>query len=141
MKPQLLLRAAAVFALLFAIGHTMGAPWTPATGVAEKALIESMKLLHFDAMGAERSYWDFYYGFGASITVYLAAQAAILWQIAGMAKTDAQRVRPMLVTLLVSFLLISALTLKYFFVAPLVLSAIICVLLALAWVKAGAQEQ
>ncbi len=118
----------------------MGAPWTPATGVAEKALIESMKLLHFEAMGTERTYWDFYYGFGASITVYLAAQAVILWQLAGMAKADAKRVRPMLLTLLVSFLLIGALTLKYFFAAPLVLSVAICVLLVLAWVKAGAQE-
>jgi len=102
-----------------------------------------MKLLHFDTTGAERSYWDFYYGFCVSITVYLAAPAVILWQRRGLAKTDAKRVRPMIVTLLVAFLLITALTLKYFFVAPLVLSvairALLALALALAWLQAGRQ--
>ena len=59
MKASILLRIASVMAFLLTAGHTMGAPWTPATGEPELAVIESMKELHFTVMGADRTYWDF----------------------------------------------------------------------------------
>lgn len=136
-KPHVLLRIASIIALLFAAGHTAGAPWTPAKGMAESALVMMMKSLHFDVMGTQRTYFDFYYGFGVSISVYLLAQAIILWQAGGIAKTNPTAARPIMLTMLASYIAVSVITVMYFFAAPIVFSALVCVLIAWAWAKAG----
>jgi len=43
MTPSFLLRIAAVITLLYCAGHTMGMPWTPATGPQEAAVLDAMK--------------------------------------------------------------------------------------------------
>jgi hypothetical protein len=139
-KSSILLRIASVIAFLFAAGHTMGAPWTPATGEPELAVVESMKALHFTVMGADRSYWDFYFGFGVSISVYLLALAVILWQSASLARSDAMRTRPMMLTLLAAYLIIGVVGWMYFFAIPLIMAAAICVCMILAWLSAGRQR-
>ena len=85
--------AASVIGLLFAVGHSMGAPWTPVTGPQESAVVQSMKAIRFKVMGVDRSYWEFYFGFGVSISVYLLALALVLWQTANFARSDARRAR------------------------------------------------
>jgi len=45
-----------------------------------------MKSQHFLAQGATRTYWDFYFGFGVLIGVFLLIQAVALWQIGSLAK-------------------------------------------------------
>lgn len=137
MNPTLLLRIAAGVCLLTAIGHTLGAPWTPATGTAASAVIGSMKALQFSAMGTDRTYWDFYYGFGVSISVYLFAQAIVLWQIAAVAKSAARQMRPMMLTFLASNLISGAITWKYFFAAPLILTFATAACIIAAWLAAG----
>jgi hypothetical protein len=139
-KPSILLRIASVIAFLLAAGHTMGAPWTPATGEAELAVVESMKALHFTVIGADRSYWDFYFGFGVSISVYMLALAVILWQSASLARSDATRTRPMMLTLLAAYLIIAVVGWMYFFAIPLIMAAAICVCMILAWLSAGRQR-
>lgn len=54
-----------------------------------------MTAVRFDTMGANRSYLDFYMGFGWSITVAMVMQTVLLWQIASLARTDPASVRPM----------------------------------------------
>lgn len=97
--PTFWLRAASIIGLLFAAGHTLGAPWTPATGGAAAGVVEAMKRVHFSAMGSDATYWGFYVGFGLSITCYLLALAVITWQVAALAGSDARRMRPMILTL------------------------------------------
>jgi hypothetical protein len=77
MTPSFLLRIAAAITLLYCAGHTMGMPWTPATGPQEAAVLDAMKTTRFDTMGTVRTYWDFYFGFGAAISVYLALQGQL----------------------------------------------------------------
>ena len=137
MNPTLLLRIAAGVCFLTAIGHTLGAPWTPATGAAAAAVIGAIKALHFSALGADRTYWDFYYGFGVSISVYLFAQSILLWQIAAVSKSAARQMRPLMLTFLVSNLISVAITWKYFFVAPLILTLATTACMIAAWVAAG----
>jgi hypothetical protein len=137
-KAYNLLRIASIIALLFAIGHSAGAPWTPAKGIAPAGLVMMMKQVHFDVMGTERSYFDFYFGFGVSISVYLIAQAIILWQAGDLAKSNAVAARPIMLTMLLSYIAVSVITVAYFFAAPIVLSALVCILIAWAWLKAGA---
>jgi hypothetical protein len=88
MKPSILLRAASVVAMLFGVGHSFGAPWTPALGPSELVVIDAMKSHQFVVMGDMRSFWDFYVGFGWSIAVFLVAQAIVLWQLAAQSKVD-----------------------------------------------------
>jgi hypothetical protein len=91
MKPWLWLRIAAVATLLYCGGHTLGAPWTPVTGAQEMAVIEAMRSVRFDVMGNSRTYWDFYVGFGAVISGYLAVQAVVLWQLGTLARMTLRR--------------------------------------------------
>ncbi len=77
-----------------------------------------MKSHHFDAMGFSRTYWDFYYGFGLVISGYLLVQAVVLWQLASRAKADSVRVRPIIASFFVSFLVNAILVWKYFFTVP-----------------------
>ncbi len=136
-KPHILLRIASVLGLLFAAGHSAGAPWTTAKSVAAQGVVMAMQKIHFDVMGNERSYFDFYYGFGISISVYLVAQAIILWLVGDVAKVNPAAARPIMLTLFASYAAVAVITVMYFFAAPIVFSAVICALIAWAWWKAG----
>jgi len=140
-RPHVLLRIAAIIALIFAGLHSMGAPWTPARGAPEQALVAMMKSLQFDAMGAQRTYFDFYYGFGVSISVYLAVQAIVIWLAGDIARTNPPAARPLIATMFASYAIVGAITFRYFFAGPLVFSAVICALLAWAWMRTGKSAQ
>jgi hypothetical protein len=129
----LLLRIASVITLLYAVGHTMGAPWTPTDESAPASVVEAMKSVSFDAMGSSRTYWDFYFGFGVSISIYLIVQAAVLWLLAALARTQATFVRPFVAVLLASYVASVYVTWRYFFALPVVLSIamVICLVLVL----------
>ena len=132
MNPVLFLRIASVITLLYCVGHTAGMPWTPAQGPQEMAVLEAMKSHRFDALGAQRTYWDFYFGFGVAISVYLLVQAVVLWQVAGLAKTIGTQVRPIIASFLVAFLVNAIVVWKYFFALPLVMAIAIAISLVLA---------
>ena len=134
MRTTLLLRIASVITLLFAVGHSMGAPWTPVNGSAAVSVVQAMKSVSFDAMGSSRTFWDFYFGFGVSISIYLIVQAAVLWFLATLAKTQPTSVRPFVVVLLVANAANAYVTWRYFFLVPLVLSIVMIICLALALV-------
>jgi hypothetical protein len=134
--PTFWLRAASIVALLFAAGHTLGAPWTPATSGAAAGVVDAMKTLHFAAMGRDATYWRVYYGFGVSITCYLVALAIMTWQIAALARSGARRLRPLILTLAGLYAAIGVLAWMYFFAAPLVMAAIVVACLLAAFVCA-----
>src|SRR5262245_44716589 len=131
MNPVLFLRIASVITLLYCVGHTAGMPWTPAQGPQEMAVLEAMKSHRFDALGAQRTYWDFYFGFGVAISAYLLVQAVVLWQVAGLANTIGTQVRPIIASFLVAFLVNAIVVWKYFFALPLVMAIAISLVLAL----------
>jgi hypothetical protein len=100
-----------------------------------------MKSVSFDAMGSNRSFWDFYFGFGVSISVYMFAQAVLLWLLAALAKTQSAAVRPFVVVLLLSYVVNGLFAWRYFFVLPLALSVAIVICLALALVALKPKER
>lgn len=140
MKAPLLLRIASLITLLYFIGHTAGMPWTPAVGPGEAPVLEAMKTRSFDAEGFRRTYWDFYFGFGVIISVFLLVQAVALWQIGSLARTDARRVRPIIASFLVAFIVNAILAWQYFFAVPALMAASISLCLAIALVAAGAEK-
>ena len=137
MRPVPLIRTASILTLILFAGHTIGSPWTPYQDGPAVALIRGMKSLHFPIIGFSRSYWDFYQGFGLTISVMLLMFAAWLWQVAGVAKQRPEVAKPLLGTSLVGFSAIAILDGFYFFAIPLALSTAIAVSLALAWASAG----
>src|ERR1039458_6705309 len=59
MKASMFYRIAAVLLLLFAVGHTLGFRQSdPKWGV--DALLGSMRSIHFDVQGFNRTYWDLF---------------------------------------------------------------------------------
>lgn len=141
MNTTLLLRIASIATLLFALGHSMGAPWTPDNEPAPASVVEAMKSVSFDVMGSGRTYWDFYFGFGVSISIYLIVQAAVLWFLATIAKTQPATVRPLVIVLLVAYIANTYVTWRYFFAAPLGLSLVMVVCLALALVTSRSRAR
>lgn len=136
MNPTLFLRAASIITLLYCMGHSSGMPWTPAEGPAEMAVIEAMKSHPFDVLGVQRTYWDFYFGFGVIISVYQLLQAVILWQVASLAKRGTQ-VRSIVAAFFVAFAINAILVWKYFFTIPVIMVVAIALCLLLALVTEG----
>lgn len=136
MKASTLYRIAAVLIVLFAIGHTVGfLQHDPSWGL--DALLASMKSIHFNIQGFNRSYWDFFVGFGLFVTVFLLFAAALAWQLGGVAAETLARLRPVAWAFALCFVAITVLSWRYFFAIPLVLSFLIaaCLILA-AWLTA-----
>ena len=140
MTARRLLRIAAILSLLHFLGHSAGAPWTPSEGGATATVIGGMKSFRFDVLGSARTYWDFYQGFGLTVSVFLLLEAALLWLLAGLAREEPARVRPFVVAFLVANVVRLALIVRFFFLPPLVLSAGTTLCLALATWAAGRRE-
>ena len=131
MKASLLLRLVSIVTLVFAVGHTLGGreSWSPA---GENDVLRAMKSFRFDAEGVSRTYFDFYRGFGLSISVYLILQAILLWQLAMLATVDPLRVRPMIGSLFLASAALAVLSWKFIFALPAISFAVIATILGLA---------
>src|ERR1700683_2263963 len=84
MRAKILYRIAAVLLSLFAALHTIGFRQTDLAWKVN-GLIASMQSIHFDVQGLNRTYWDFYTGFGLFVTAFLLFAAALAWQLSRLA--------------------------------------------------------
>src|SRR3984893_17225423 len=139
MKPALFLRIAAVLTFIHAALHTIGGVFgKPGPGPATAA-VQAMKMNQFLLMGHTRSYWDFYRGLGLTVTISLTAEAVLFWQLGSLAKTDARRLRPILVTFLVAYAALAVTSYAYVFIGPVIAEIFIAACLGLAIVTAKGQ--
>lgn len=132
------LRISSVIALLFAVGHTLGglSDWSP---IPDNPVIQAMRAIHFEVMGVNRSYLDFYKGFGYLLTVAMLMQAALLWQLATLARTNLAAVRPMIAVMAAAALVSCVLTWYFIIPVPGVFSAVLLACLAIALAVARAR--
>jgi len=86
-------------------------------------------------MGFNRSYLDFYKGFGWMLGVYLLGHAVLFWQLAGLAKVPQANLRPLVAVLCVEYCLVAAVGAKFLFWVPLGMSTTIAALLLVACVS------
>lgn len=95
MTTTLWLRISSIIALLFAAGHTLGSrkSWSP---MGDNPVLDQMKKVRFDVMGVSRSYFDFYMGFGYSLSVAMIMQAVLLWQLSILARSNPAALRPII---------------------------------------------
>jgi len=125
MNATLFLRIAAAVMLLHFTGHTLGAVLSgPQHGAAEIAVRAAMDSVHFDVMGAMRSYWDFYYGFAVALSAVLLAHAVLFWQFASLAKTAPAVIRPFMLLFIAEWIAFAVIDYQYFFIVPLVMSIV-----------------
>jgi len=79
-------------------------------------------------MGSERSYWDFYRGFGFFVSLEFLLFAVIAFQLNLMSRRSARAVLPLMVILEIGCAVTALLSWIYFFAAPMVtsLAAVVC---------------
>jgi hypothetical protein len=135
---SLLYRIASVLLVLFGLGHQFGFRRVdPRWGV--DAAIGALKATQFQVQGMTRTYWDFFSGFGFFVTVLLCFAAILAWQLGGLSKEALRSLGLVTWAFALSFVVITLLTWRYFFIAPLVFSSLValCLLMA-AWSAARA---
>jgi hypothetical protein len=131
MKASVIYRVASILLLLFAVGHTIGFRKTmPEWGV--DSLLASMRALHFDAQGFDRTYYDFYVGFGLFVSIFLLFTALLAWQLGGMSEQTRAQISGVTWALAICFFVVTLLSCRYFFVVPIVFSGLITLCFALA---------
>ena len=135
MKTALFLRIASAISLLFALGHSTGGlqKWSP---MGDNAVLQAMTAVHFDVMGASRSYLDFYMGFGWSISVAMLMQAVLLWQMASLSRTNPASVRPMIAVIALATLASGIIAWRFIIPIPALFSIALLIPLTAAYVVA-----
>jgi len=136
MRQVILLRAAAIVGLLFAIGHLMGGlkKWSP---MSDNPVLEQMANVRFEVMGTSRTYLDFYMGFGWSIGILMLMQTVLLWQFSSLARQRFDRVRRMVAVIAIANVVSALLTLKFLFLVPALFSFAFAALLVAACFGGG----
>jgi hypothetical protein len=136
MKASTFYRIAAVLLLLFAVGHTLGFRQSdPAWGV--DALLSSMRSIHFDMQGFNRTYWDLFVAAGFSVGVFYLFAAILAWQLGGLPVATLALMRGTAWAFALSFAAITVVSWTYLFIIPIAFSIAITVCLtAAAWTSA-----
>src|SRR4249920_3469330 len=137
MKASMFYRIAAVLLLLFAVGHTLGFRQSePTWGV--DALLGSMRSIHFDVQGFNRTYWDLFVASGFSVGVLYLFAAILAWQLGGLPAATLALMRGIAWAFALSFAAITVVSWRYLFIIPVAFSfAITVCLTAAAWSSAA----
>ena len=136
MKASTFYRIAAVLLLLFAVGHTLGFRQSdPKWGV--DALLGSMRSIHFDVQGFNRTYWDFFVANGLSVGVLFLFAAILAWQLGGLPAATLALMRGTAWAFALCFAVITVVSWRYLFIIPIAFSIVITLCLtAAAWLSA-----
>jgi hypothetical protein len=136
MNASNLYRVAAVCLLLFAVVHTVGFQQSdPTWGI--DALRASMRSIHFDAQGFNRTYWDFFVGAGLTVGVLYLFSALLAWQLSALPAASLAQMRVLVWAFALCFAGVTIVSWRYLFVIPIVFSIVITLcLVAGAWLSA-----
>ena len=130
MKASMFYRIAAALLLFFAVGHTLGFRQSdPQWGI--DALLGSMRSIHFDVQGFNRTYWDLFVAAGLSVGVVYLFAAVLAWQLGGLPAETLAVMRVTVWALAVCFAAITVVSWRYLFILPIVFSSAITVCSAL----------
>jgi hypothetical protein len=132
MKPWTWLRVGAALQGLGAVLHTIASMDSPSRGPAEEAVFAAMQAFHFQIAGVTRSHWDFYQGYELCITVVFAILAVLIWQLSNLSREEPRHAVPLITTILVAEILLSAVGWEYFFAGPGGMSILIAACLVAA---------
>ncbi len=135
MKASVFYRVAAVFLLLFAVGHTLGFRQSdPQWGV--DTLLGSMRSIHFEVQGFNRTYWDLFVAAGLSVGLFYLFAAILAWQLGGLPAETLARMRGIAWAFALCFAAITVVSWRYLFILPIAFSIVITVcLISAAWLS------
>ena len=135
MKTHHLLRSASVLSLLLAAGHTLGGKdsWSPPEA---NAVLSAMRTSSFPIVGVTRTFYQFFMGFGWTLSVFLLLQAVVLWQLASIAKTNPGSTRPMIASFFIATVAVGIIAWQMLVPPPVAFNALIALVLGAAFVTA-----
>jgi hypothetical protein len=136
MSASMFYRIAAVLLLLFAAGHTLGFRQSdPQWGV--DALLASMRSVHFQVQGFNRTYWDLFVAAGFCVGIFYLFAAILAWQLARLPAATLALMRGIAWAFAVCFAAITVVSWRYLFMLPVAFSILITFCLsAAAWLSA-----
>jgi hypothetical protein len=141
MKASVFYRIAAVLLLLFAVGHTLGFRQSDPNWGAD-ALLGSMRSIHFDVQGFNRTYWDLFEAAGFSVGVFYLFAAILAWQLGGLPAAALALMRGPAWAFALCFAAIAVVSWRYLFIVPIAFSIVITLCLtAAAWLSARTTEE
>jgi hypothetical protein len=141
MTGTLWLRISSIIAFLFALGHTWGgisAEWSP---VGETETLRLMKSYHMAFSGVSRSYYDFFMGFGYSLSVSMFLEAILLWLLAGLAKEQPAKARPFVAAFFLASLLNVGISWKFIFPVPVIFGLVLTACIGVSYLLLAKQTQ
>ena len=138
MKASVFYRIASVLLVLFAVGHTLGFRQSdPSWGV--DALLGSMRSIHFQVQGFNRTYWDLFVASGLSVGVFYLFSAILAWKLGGLPAETLALMRGITWAFALCFAAITVVSWRYLFILPIAFSMLITAcLIAAAWLSAQA---
>jgi len=136
----MLYRISSILLLLFAAGHTIGFRKTQPEWAVD-SLIASMQSIHFYAQGFNRSYLDFFVGFGFFVSVFFLFSAVLAWQLGGLRAETLALLRGPAWAFAICYVAVTILSWRYFFIAPIVFSSVVTIcLIGAAWLSAKSAQ-
>ena len=130
MSASILYRVSSALLVLFALGHTIGFRRVDPRWNAD-AVVNGMRSVTFEVQGFNRTYWDFFTGFGLFVSVFLVFAAVLVWRFGSMSPERLSGIRVERWSFAICFVFIAGLTWRYFFVAPGIFSTLVA--LGLVW--------
>jgi hypothetical protein len=139
MRASILYRISSVLILLFAIGHTLGFRKTdPAWGVDPTLAV--LKRTTFHIQGFDRTYYGFYAGSGYFVAVFMLFTVVVTWELGRLPAATLAQLPWLTWGLALCYAGSLLISLRYFFMAPVIFSAVIFLCLAAAAVVARRQH-
>jgi len=129
-------RIAAVVLMIFAVGHTLGFRQSDLKWGVD-ALLGSMRSIHFDVQGFNRTYWDLFVAAGFSVGVFYLFAAILAWQLGGLPAATLSLMRGTAWAFALCFAAITVVSWRCLFIIPIAFSIVItsCLTTA-AWLSA-----
>ena len=103
-----------------------------------EALLGSMRSIHFDVGGFNRTYWDLFLAAGFSVGIFFLFSAILAWQLGSVPTDTLARLRGTAWAFALCFAAITVVSWKYLFLPPFVFSLVITLcLFSAAWLSSN----
>lgn len=131
-SPVVLIRASSILVVLLMAGHLSAYPWAANHGLRETLLIDSMKSVDFDFLGARSTYWNLYFGWGILVGILLLTLSITLWLLSDLVRLAPRRLGVITGIISASCLVGAYLSYRYFYVPPFLFYLAIWIMLLTA---------
>lgn len=139
MRTSFLYRTASILIFLFALGHTLGFRKTDPVWGVDQAL-SALKQITFSTQGFQRTYYEFFVGFGLFVTLLLLFSAVVAWQLGSLPTATIAQLPWLTWGLALCYAGVLFLSWRYFFLVPLLFSALVFLCVTTAAVVARRQH-